>query len=135
MRFIFSSLLGKCKGKGKGKDKGKGKGKSRDKYKVHHRTYHESTEGGRYSSSLSLTSVMNGAWMVNAKSWSLYPWKREPLRMLQEAWWALSLAWTAVVNLTPTGIQFPNRFVCNESTYRLRYLGLHLARVHFILGC
>ena len=86
MSFNLSSLLGKGKGKG------------------HPVTYLEGTERGGAGSSISLTSAMEGGWVVNATSWSLYPCKREPVRVLQEAGWALKPAWTCAEDLTPTDI-------------------------------
>jgi len=47
------------------------------KGKVHPRTGHEGPEvEQRYSSTLSLTSALDGGWVVNATPRSLYPWER-----------------------------------------------------------
>jgi hypothetical protein len=44
------------------------------KGKVHARTGHESTEGEeRHSSTLSLTSALDGVVVVNAMTWLLFP--------------------------------------------------------------
>jgi hypothetical protein len=40
-------------------------------------------------------------WMVNMKPWPLYHWKRDPVSILQEAWWASVQVWTATENLAP----------------------------------
>jgi len=50
------------------------------KGKVRPRTGHEGPEWGkRYSSTISLTSAVDGVWLVSATPSSLYPWERDPV--------------------------------------------------------
>jgi hypothetical protein len=53
----------------------------------------------------------------------LYPRERDPVPILQKAWWAPGPVWTAAENLAPTGIRSPDRPARSESLYRLRYPG------------
>jgi len=44
-----------------------------------------------YRSTLSLTSALDGEWVINTTSWPLYPWERYPVLIVQEAGWAPGL--------------------------------------------
>ena len=46
---------------------------------------------------------------------------KDPVPIVQEAGWAPEPVWTAVENLTPTGIRSPDRPARSQSLYRLRY--------------
>ena len=75
----------------------KGKGK------VHPRTGHEGPEGEqRYSSSLFLTSVLDGRGVVvTAKLRPLYSRERDPVSIVLEAVWAREPVWRGAQNLAP----------------------------------
>ena len=63
--------------------------KSKIKGKVRPRTSHEGPEEEkRYSSTLSLTSALDGGWVVNATPRPLYPRVRDHVPIVQEAGWA-----------------------------------------------
>jgi hypothetical protein len=47
--------------------------------------------------------------------------RKDPVPIVQEAGWALGPVWTAAENLSPTGIQSPDRPAHSQSLYRLRY--------------
>jgi hypothetical protein len=47
---------------------------------------------------------------------------KDPVPIVQEAWWAPGPAWTGTENLAPTGIQSPDHPARSQSLYRLRYL-------------
>jgi hypothetical protein len=47
--------------------------------------------------------------VVNAKAPLFYPWERDAVPILQEAWWAHWSDWTGAENLTPPGIRSPDR--------------------------
>ena len=76
----------------------------------------------RYRSTLSLTSVLQGGWVVNATPRPLYPRERPGTHCI-EGWWAPGLVWTGSVNLAPTGIRSPDRPANSDSLYRLHYPG------------
>lgn len=42
--------------------------------------------------------------MDNAMTWSLYPWQRDPIPVLQEAGWPQGQSGTGVENLALTGV-------------------------------
>ena len=50
--------------------------------------------------------------------WLLYPWKRDPLRIVQRAGWALGPAYISTENLASTGIRTADRPACSKSQYR-----------------
>jgi hypothetical protein len=55
------------------------------KGEVHPRTGHEWSEGEqRYSCTLSVTSALDGGWVVNATPRPIYPWEKEPAPIVQE---------------------------------------------------
>jgi hypothetical protein len=53
------------------------------------------------------------------------PPAKDPLPIIQEAWWAPGSVWTGAENLAPTGIRFPDSPARSQSLYQLRYLGPH----------
>jgi hypothetical protein len=65
-------------------------------------------------------------WVVNATPRPVYPWKRDPVHVVLEAWWAAGPVRTATENLAPTGIRTPDRPARSESPCRLRYPGLQI---------
>ena len=77
----------------------------------------------RYNSNLSLTSALDGGWMVKATSRPPYPRERDPIPIAQEAGWASRLVRRGAENLASAAIQFPNRPARSESLYQLRYPG------------
>jgi hypothetical protein len=50
---------------------------------------------------------------------------KNPLPIIQEAWWAPGPVWTGAENLAPTGIRLPDRPARSQSLYQLSYLGPH----------
>ena len=76
----------------------------------------------RYSSTLSLTSALDGV-VVNAMLRQIYPRKRQPAPIVEEAGWAQGPVWTGAENLALTGIRSPDRPARSESLYRLSYRG------------
>ena len=78
------------------------------KDKVHPRTGHEDLEGEyMYSSTLSLTSALDGRWVVNATPRLRYPREREPGNPYIGGRVAPGTVWMGAVNLAPTGIRSP----------------------------
>jgi hypothetical protein len=70
----------------------------------------------RYSSTLSLTSVLDGVGSPrHATPRSLYPRERNLTPTRQGAGWAPEPVWTGAEGLVPTGIRFPNRPARSES--------------------
>jgi hypothetical protein len=80
----------------------------RTKFRVHKRngqprTGHEGPWGEqRYSSTLSLTSALDGVGGQHHAPATL-PWEREPIPIVQEAGWASGPLWTGTENLAPPG--------------------------------
>jgi len=67
--------------------KGNGKGKGKGKGKIHPRISHEGPEGQKiYSSTLSLTSALDGVGVQRHSSTALAP--RDTVLILQRAGWA-----------------------------------------------
>ena len=56
--------------------------------------------GGTDGSTLSLTSMLDTVWVVNATSRPLYPARIDPVRVVQEAGWAPGPVWLSVENLS-----------------------------------
>ena len=80
-------------------NKAKGKG--------HHRTGHEGPEvQQRYSSTLSLTSAVDGGGWSTPRPGSFTPGK-DPLPIVQEAGWAPGPVWKGAENLTPLRDSIP----------------------------
>jgi hypothetical protein len=71
-----------------------------------------------YSSTLSLTSALDGGGWSTPRSGRFTPGK-DPVRIVQEAGWALGSVWTGTENLAPTGIPSPDRSGRSESLYPL----------------
>ena len=92
------------------------------KGKVRPRTGHEGSDGEkRYSSTLSLTSVLDRGWMVNATLRPLYAREWDLVPIMWEAGWISGPVWTGVENLAPTGIRSPDCQARSKSLYRLCY--------------
>jgi len=51
----------------------------------------------------------------------LFTPRKDPVPIVQEAGWAPGPVWTGAENLTPTGIQSPDRPARSQSLYRLSY--------------
>jgi hypothetical protein len=96
------------------------------KGKGHSRTGHEGPEGKyRYSSTLSLTSALDGG------GWSTphpvrFTTGKDPVPVLWEAGWAPEPVWTGAESFAPAGIRSPDRPAHSDSLYRLSYPGLQL---------
>jgi len=56
------------------------------------------------ATTLSLSSALDGEWVVNATPWPLYPRERDPLRIALKAGWALGSVWKGAEKLTTNGI-------------------------------
>jgi hypothetical protein len=77
------------------------------KGKVHHRTGHEGPEGEqRYSSTLSLTSVLDGGGWSTPHPGRFTP-GNDPVPIVQEDGLTPGPAWTDVENLAPTRDSIP----------------------------
>jgi hypothetical protein len=96
----------------------KGKGHPRTGHKVH-----------RYSSTLPLTSALDGGWWSTPQPGRFTPGK-EPVPIVQEVGWAVGQVGTDAENLAPTGIRSPDRPARSESLYRLSCLGPRAAMWH-----
>ena len=91
--------------------------------KFHPITGHESPEGEyRYSSTLSLTSALEGVGGQRYGPAALQPGKR-PGIILHAVKWAPVPVWAGAENFAPTGSRYPDRPPRSESLYRLRYPG------------
>ena len=91
---------------------------------VHPRTGHEGPEGEqRYSSTLSLTSALDGGGWPMSSPGRFTPGKEDPVPIVQEVRWVPGPVWTGAENLAPTGIQSPVCPARSESLYRLCYPG------------
>jgi hypothetical protein len=55
-----------------------------------------------YCSALSLTSALDGGWVVNASTKPFCSWEGDPV-IVQEAGWATEPAWMDADNLFSTG--------------------------------
>ena len=95
------------------------------KDKVHPRTEHEDLQREqRYSSTLSLTSALDGDGWSRPRP-GRFTTGKDPVSIVQEAGQAPRPSWTGAENLFPTGIRSPNSPARSESLYRLRYPGLY----------
>ena len=73
---------------------------------VHPATRHEVTAGKyRYSSTLYLTSALDGGGAFNATPRPLYSREREPVPIVQEVGWAPEPVWTGAENNTEELLQ------------------------------
>jgi hypothetical protein len=75
-----------------------------------------------YSSTLSLTSVLDGGEWSTPRAGHFTPGK-DPVSIVQEAKWAPGSVWTGMENLVPTRIRSPDRPTRSQSLYRLSYRG------------
>jgi len=88
------------------------------KGKVHHRTGHEGPEGDwSYTSTLSLTSALDGGWVLNAPPRPLYPHEKPGTHFIGGSVDTRAV-WTGAENLATTGIRSPNRTARSQVLYR-----------------
>jgi hypothetical protein len=73
--------------------------------------------------SLSLTSAINGWFVVNATPWLFYTQERNPVPFAYEVLWAPGPMWTGAADLATTGIRSSDR---PTTLSRRRYIGMHL---------
>ena len=76
----------------------------------------------RYSSTLSLTSTLDGGGWLKPRPVAL-PTGKRPGTLLQEAGWAPGPVWTGAESLVPAGIRSPDRAARSQSLYQLRHPG------------
>ena len=87
------------------------------------RTGHEGPEGEhRYNYTLSLTSALDGGWVVNATPRPLYPRERRGTPCTG-GWVGPRAGLDGCRKSRPTGVRSPDRPACSESLYRLSYPG------------
>jgi hypothetical protein len=100
---------------------------------------HEGKE--RCSSTLSLTSALNGCWWSTPRPGRFTPPSRErdPVPIVQEAWWVTpGQSGRVRKNLASPGIRSPDRPARSESLYRLscprhpHYVNKHSRKLNFI---
>jgi len=83
----------------------------KDKGEGHLVTGHEIPEAEwGYSCTLSLTSALDGGWVVNATPRPFYPRERSPVSIVQDAGWAPGPVCAVIENLAP-----PSGFVPGPS--------------------
>jgi len=70
-----------------------------------------------YSSTLSLTSALDGGWWSTPCPGRFTP-RNDPAPVVYEAGWSQGRDWMGAENLAPSGIQSPDRPACSESLYR-----------------
>jgi len=58
----------------------------------------------RCSSTISLTSLLNGEWVVDTIHRLLYPWDGHPVPIVQKVGWAPGPVWTGAENLATIGV-------------------------------
>jgi hypothetical protein len=93
------------------------------KHPFHPITGHEGPEVEyRYSSTLSLTSTLDGGGWSTPRPGRCTPGK-DSVPIVYEAEWAPEPVWMGAENLAPTGIRSPDRPGRSESVYRLHYPG------------
>ena len=68
-------------------------------------------------------------WGVSVTPRPLFTPGKDPVLIVQEAWWTPGPVWTAAENLTPNGIRSPDLPARSQSLYRLRYPAPKLASV------
>lgn len=91
------------------------------KDKVRPRTVHEVPEVAQiYTSTLSLTSTLNGVWLSTPRCGRPNP-RKGPVPTVQEARQATGAVWKVAESLSPTGIRSLSLPVRSESLYRLNY--------------
>jgi len=67
-----------------------------------------------YSFTFSLTLALDGGEWLTLPPGRFTPGK-DPVPIVQEAWWAPGPVWTGAENLAPTGIRSPDRPARSES--------------------
>ena len=76
----------------------------------------------KYSSTLSLTSALDGGWVVKATNSRFTP-RNDPVPSVKEAGCASEPVWTGAEKLAPTGTWSPDRPARTESLYGLSHPG------------
>jgi hypothetical protein len=71
----------------------------------------------RYSSTLSLTSALDGGRVVNATPRPFFAPGKDPVPLYKETGWTPGPFWTGVENLAHIGIRSPDRPTCSQSLY------------------
>jgi hypothetical protein len=78
-----------------------------------------------YSSTLSLTSALDGSGWLTPRPGRFTPKERDPVPFVQEAEWAKGPIWTSAENLAPpplpTGILSADRPEGSKSLHRMCY--------------
>ena len=77
-----------------------------------------------YISTLSLTSALDGGWVVNAASRALYSREGDPVPIVRGDGWFPGPVWTGAKNVARTGIRYVVCPACSESLYRVCYRGV-----------
>jgi len=80
--------------------------------------------GQMYSSTMSLTSALDGDGWLTPRAGRLTP-GRDPIRLVQKPGSDPAPVWTATEDLEPTGIRSVDRPYRSESLYRLSCRGPH----------
>jgi hypothetical protein len=88
------------------------------KVKVPRNRLESQVGGGRGIALHSLDRGARRVWVFSTTPRPLYPGK-DPVPILQEAWWTPGSVWTCGKNLAPTGIRFPDRAARSQSLYQL----------------
>ena len=73
-------------------------------------------------------------WGVSVTPRPLFTPGKDPVPIVQEAWWAPGSVWTGAENLAPTGIRSPDRPARSQSLYRLRYPAHRTYVSYLIIG-
>ena len=103
----------------------------RQKGIVHPRPCHARPEEA--SSSLSLTSVLDGCRCPTPRLARLYPRERYPASFVKEAGRTSGQVWTGTEDLAPTGIRSPDSPANSESFIRfIEYVGTDLQNVTLV---
>jgi hypothetical protein len=84
---------------------------------------HEGPEGEyRYSSTLSLTSALDGGGWSSPRSGPFTP-GNDPVPIVQQGGWAPGPVWTDAENLVPSSFRTPDLQTSSESLYHRRHPG------------
>ena len=86
----------------------------------------------RYSSTLSLTSALDGGMSSTPRPGRFTP-RKDPVPIVQEAELAPGPVWAGAENLAPTGIKSTDRPARSESLYRLSYPDPQASDTHFLI--
>jgi len=78
---------------------------------------------GRYSSTFSLTSALDGVGGQRHAPGRFNPGKKTSTHCIGGGGWAPGPVWSVTENLSTTGIRSPDSAARSDSLYRLSYLG------------